>query len=219
MKENTGRLLFGMLLIFVGASFFVDQLGINLGFNLFSLWPLFLVALGLSLIIRNSWLGGLLLLFLGVGFLSSNFLSFSIFSLWPLIIIFFGIMVLVRPKEQWNPSTATVTSQIINESIVFWGIDKKVQSESFKGGKLDCVFGGGKLDLREVQIAPEGATLSLNCIFGGIEVLVSDQMRIQTDGSGAFGGWENNFRSSSDETLPILRLTGSAVFGGISIKN
>jgi hypothetical protein len=107
----------------------------------------------------------------------------------------------------------------LNESIIFGSIEKDCKSQNFKGGKVDCVFGGLKLDLRGIKVAKEGAELEINAIFGGGEIWVSEKTRVVSQGSGVFGGWENKYSTDNTAGLPILRLTGTAVFGGVEVKS
>ena len=109
-------------------------------------------------------------------------------------------------------------SDTINEAVVFWGMDKAVTSDSFKGGEVTCVFGGGKLDLSNVKIAKDGATLEINCIFGGAEIILPKDINVVTNGTGVFGGWSPKI-STSKSTGPRLEITGAAVFGGVEVRN
>jgi hypothetical protein len=45
-------------------------------------------------------------------------------------------------------------------------------SQAFRGGEVECWYGGGVIDLRDAQLAPEGATLRVRAIFGGGQIVV-----------------------------------------------
>ena len=39
MRARSSSLLIGLLFILLGIGFFIDQLGINIGFKIFNFWP------------------------------------------------------------------------------------------------------------------------------------------------------------------------------------
>jgi len=131
-----------------------------------------------------------------------------------------GISVLFRAPQKYNTYSSGKSDQdMIKETVAFGSLEKTYNSNKFRGGKVDCLFAGIKLDLRSVKLATEGAELEVNAIFGGGEILVNKNMRVQASGTGVFGGWNNNFESGITDTNPVLRIKGSAVFGGVEIKN
>lgn len=216
------RIFVGFFLILLGIGFLLDQLGLNfLNFNVFNFWPLIFFAIGIPMLVKRNLIGAMIFIMLGIVFLFANFFGYSIFAIiWPAIIILIGISIIFKPRNgPWeNNKSATVSKDSINESVVFWGLDNVINSDNFLGGKVDCVFGGFKLDLRNVKIAKEGANLELNAVFGGGEITLPKDARIQVDGTGVFGGVNNNTQSGKEED-PIIKIKASAVFGGIEIRN
>ena len=105
----------------------------------------------------------------------------------------------------------------VSETVVFWGIDKNMDSKAFKGGDITVAFGGAKLDLRDSIIDKGGAKLVLNAAFGGIEVLLPKDCNVVSDGVGILGGWDNKF-NQREAKGPKLEITGTAIFGGIEVK-
>ena len=219
------RLTIGLFFIFLGLSLFLDQLGFVNSFwsTVFNLWPLLLVIWGILFLIKRKLVAALFLLFFGVAFLLSNFFNISICSVWPLLIIIVGLLVLIRPGRQWNwenfGKVTNVKRDSINESVVFWSYNEAVKSDNFVGGKIDCIFGGFKLDLREAKISKESAFLEVNCVFGGGELILPKNVRLDTDFSSVMGGVTNKATTSTKSTDPLLRIKAAAVFGGIAIKN
>ena len=138
----------------------------------------------------------------------------------PILIIAIGISILFKsPQKIANYAGGSSDQNKINESIVFGSLEKTYTSSDFSGGKIDCVFAGMKVDLRNIKLSAKGADLEINAIFGGGEVLVSKDMCVQAQGTGVFGGWENSFSAASSTNTPVLRIKGAAVFGGVEVKN
>ncbi|HXN64501.1 MAG TPA: DUF5668 domain-containing protein [Candidatus Acidoferrales bacterium] len=105
---------------------------------------------------------------------------------------------------------------------VFSYFERRIVSQNFTGGKLDCVFGGFKVDLTGAEISGDQAVLEVNAVFGGGEIIVPDTWLISTPQSAAvFGAFTNEVREPlPSTTLPKrLLIKGAAVFGGVVIKN
>jgi len=218
------RILVGLFLVLLGIGFMLDQLGLNfLQFNVFNLWPFIFILIALPMLLKKQIIGGLIFLTLGCAFLFANFFGYSIFGMiWPIIIIIVGISIIFRPKRWDNhddsfSNSSTVEKDWINESVVFWGMDYVVKSDNFEGGKVECVFGGFKLDLRKAKIKDDAA-LELNAVFGAGELLLPRDVRVQVESTSVMGGVTNSTMSGKTED-PLIRIKASAVCGGVDIKN
>lgn len=224
MKINP-KFLFGVLVVIVGVILLFEQAGV---FPLFSkyiwmfftkLWPLILIAFGAKLLIGRNIFPGFILLLLGIVFLATNLFDWNFFSvLWPVVIIALGVSLLFKTEEKKEEGKVLSEKEFISESVVFWGVDKKVKSQNFKGGELNVAFGGLQLDLRDCKITKEGARLHINCAFGGVEIFVPKECRIKTDGKGFLGGWDVMLKERKIDE-PTLEITGGVIFGGVDIKD
>ena len=107
----------------------------------------------------------------------------------------------------------------IDLTTVFGGINRRVFSKTFKGGKTTNFFGGTDIDLTQADI--EG-TAVLDCVlaFGGLKLIVPANWEIQSDIITILGGVEDK-RHSPDVmgSGKKLILTGSCIFGGVEIKS
>ena len=77
-------------------------------------------------------------------------------------------------------------------------------------------YGGIDVDLREVELAP-GAQLSLHTLFGGIAIKTPPGWRVESEMKAFAGGVDTRTSSRDDPGAPVLTLTGTALFGGISV--
>ncbi|MDX9738961.1 MAG: DUF5668 domain-containing protein [Candidatus Dojkabacteria bacterium] len=223
--KNSTRFILGVILIVLGILFLVEQTGLLGGFTVslwsfvWTFWPLLLILLGAKLLIDGNSNGGLILLVIGTVLLSTNLFHWNFFAiLWPILIITIGISILIKKdRGSINTGKHSSTQDLLNETVVFWGVDKKVKSKEFKGGEINVAFGGCTIDLREAKIAKSGAKLHVNCAFGGVEIFVPKDCRVVTNGTGIFGAWEPKIEES-DITEPVLEITGGVAFGGVEIK-
>lgn len=161
----------------------------------------------------------LFLILLGLAFL----FDVSLWRLfWPLLIIIIGIRMLIpRGYYNWQSRREEVREDTLDYSAVFSGLDKKIVTKDFKGGKVNVVFGGGTLDLSEAQIAKNGtAKLEVNAVFGGIKIIVPRTWNVNSSLVGVFGGF-NNATELPEEKAQTgrLLLKGAAVFGGGEVVN
>ncbi len=94
------------------------------------------------------------------------------------------------------------------------------QATSFQGGSVDCLFGGGVVDLRGATLDPAGATLHLRAIFGGAQVIVPETWQVTTHLKGIFGG-AGDARPHIERPVdaPHLTIDGLALFGGAGITS
>ncbi|WP_459589487.1 DUF1707 SHOCT-like domain-containing protein [Corynebacterium camporealensis] len=80
-------------------------------------------------------------------------------------------------------------------------------------------FGGSEIDLRNVELSAPVTEINVYALFGGTEIVVPDNVRVEIDGVGIFGGF-----GSSDEpknfppNAPTVQVTGLALFGGVNVK-
>ncbi len=224
MKTNA-KLVVGGVLILFGAIFLMDTMGILSFFHLSTgdiigiLWPAILLALGIKMLLDRNISIGIILTSLGMMFLLTHVFNISFFSmLWPMIIIVIGLSMIFRQNDHhMNEGKKYFGGDRLSETVIFWGIDRNVDSKTFKGGDVTVAFGGAKLDLRNAGIDKKGAKLVLNTAFGGIEVFVPKDCNVVSDGIGILGGWDNKFSQKNDKG-PTLEITGTAIFGGVDIK-
>ncbi len=115
------------------------------------------------------------------------------------------------------PSRGDEESDELDLVAVLDGIELKSRAKAFTGGSMLAWFGGIDVDLREAELAP-GARLSLNTLFGGIAVKAPPGCRLESELRAVAGGVDARSRVQDDPDAPVLTLTGTAVFGGISVN-
>jgi hypothetical protein len=91
-------------------------------------------------------------------------------------------------------------------------------SSAFRGGTLECWYGGGVVDLRDATLDAAGARLSVRAIFGGGQILVPDEWRVESTVSGI--GAMRDVRPARERpvTAPLLAVDGLVVMGGIGVS-
>jgi hypothetical protein len=121
-------------------------------------------------------------------------------------------------KERIVPVDAPDAPEVTLRAI-FEPIDFRSSSTMFRGGTLDCWFGGGVIDLRDAILDPSGARIEVRAIFGGAQFLVPESWRVTTNVAGIGGISDARGSIQRPVTAPLLVIDGIALFGGFSITS
>jgi hypothetical protein len=128
-----------------------------------------------------------------------------------------GVMVAAAVAKQVVQSRGDEDSDELALAAIYDGVELKSRAKAFRGGSLLAWFGGIDLDLCEAELVP-GAELSAHAIFGGIDVQTPPHWRVESNATALFGGVDARTPAQDDPTAPLLRVTGTAVFGGIDVS-
>ena len=121
-----------------------------------------------------------------------------------------------------SPGAGTVTPAAKGRRLVavFSGISRKGRWHPEPVTRILAVFGGAELDFREADLPAREITINAVAVFGGVSITVPPEMRVVDTGSAFLGGREISGESaeSSRPDAPVLRITGTCVFGGVEVK-
>ena len=95
--------------------------------------------------------------------------------------------------------------------------DYSYSGQRFEGAEVHTSFGYTCLDLRGADIM-DGAVITLECSFGGIDIRVDKDVCIKNDINTAFAGVECNCINQQVGDVKTLYVKGQCSFGGIEIK-
>jgi len=101
----------------------------------------------------------------------------------------------------------------------FSELDFRSTSSAFRGGSVTTWFGGGVLDLRGATLDPAGATLRVNALFGGGNLVVPEGWNVETRITGLGGVGDGRPKIGRPADAPTLRFEGVAMFGGWGITS
>jgi hypothetical protein len=113
-----------------------------------------------------------------------------------------------------DPAANEVHLAAILEPLMF-----ESTANAFRGGSLDCWYGGGVVDLRQATLDPAGATLHVRALFGGGQIVVPADWRVATKVVGLGGVGDARGGPGPAEGAPTLTLEGFVVFGGFGIQS
>ena len=224
----TRNIILGVFLIILGVILGGNALGlfdINVFFK--GWWTLFIIIPCLiGLFNDNDKKGNLIGLIIGVLLLLAcrKVIDFDIIwkLLLPIIIIIIGLSLVFK-----NAFSTEVNQKInkLNKKIndkdgycaTFSGQEIKLDKETFNGTNINAIFGGITLDLRDAVIKND-VVINTSSIFGGIDLIVPDDVKIKIRSNSIFGGVSNKKKNSSVESGKVIYVNATCIFGGVEIK-
>jgi hypothetical protein len=121
-------------------------------------------------------------------------------------------------KRTLVPTTDPSADEIVAVAI-FDQLDVHSTSRNFRGGQLECWYGGGVLDLRDAVLAPEGATLQVRAVFGGGQILVPAEWKVVSTVRGAGGLQDMREAKGYASDAPELVIEGIVIAGGFAVSS
>jgi predicted membrane protein len=238
---RTPRIFFAVFLIAAGILLFLGNLGL---LPIRSLWDLVptvgLTVLGLVRLLQgermSARLFGVLLIAFGCLFLLVNLGILHVRARdgsWQLAILFivFGIGLLIKvlesgqenhPFSRWGRTAGGDKVNLLDEVAVFGSVKRKLDTLDFRGGEARTLFGEVKIDLRRAGIAAtqESVVVDATAVFGAIKIRVPDAWRVNINGVGVLGVYEDKtIPPNQIAGVPLLIITGLSMFGSVEIEN
>ncbi|MQY02309.1 hypothetical protein ACRB68_03390 [Actinomadura sp. RB68] len=118
-------------------------------------------------------------------------------------------------KEGGPPAPAAQSATMV---AVFSGSQRKGRWLVEPRTNVTCVFGGVELDFRQAVLTQREVTVNVACVFGGVDITVPPGVRVINSISAVFGGVDVPHDDPLEPDAPVIRLTGMALFGGVSVK-
>lgn len=120
------------------------------------------------------------------------------------------------PEE---PTRVSTVDDAFERGAALTGLRIRVQSRQFRSGRVTAALAGVTVDLREAELSPEGATLYVQSALSGIDILVPPEWEVICDVDAVCAGvGEDRFASKARREGPRLRVTGTIVAGGLSVR-
>jgi predicted membrane protein len=233
-RQRLSKIITGLLVIGVGVIIMMKQMGMVLPGWILS-WKTLLIAIGFTHLIRHNFKGmaGYVLILIGTVFLFNDLLPLGINPkfVWPVAIIGFGILIVSKTVFGEKKNISFIgdeksfyevdSDDFIKAESFFGGVTKNVVSKNFKGASVSCVFGGTELNLMQTDFEKK-AVIDLNCVFGGVTMIIPSDWKVVSDLTSVFGGIEDKRPVDSlnlENDAKVLVLRGKCVFGGVEIDS
>lgn len=102
---------------------------------------------------------------------------------------------------------------------VFGGCERKGRWLVEPRTNVSVLCGGVELDLREAVLGQQEVTIQLAVILGGVDITLPHGVRVVNNTSAILGGADlHGTDQVVDPNVPVVRLTGTCMLGGVSVK-
>lgn len=216
-------MLIGIILILLGVYYIVKMLcpGFDIDISWNIIWPVILMVLGVEGTIRAKKLDlfNAILTLIGVIYLLSGLKIIGNINgrlILAIILIGAGISFILSSLGKKKVKTIS-KDKMINYNGIFGGVKEVVNSKDFKGANCYSIFGGIKLDLRDVLLKDD-AVINCYAVFGGIDLIVSEDVNVITHSSSLFGGVNNKTSNKNSDNKKTIYINVTAIFGGVDVK-
>lgn len=225
----TGRLMAGVILLGLGALFLLDSFDVLDAGRFHDYWPVLLILLGISSLLnhgsgKRGW--GVVLVGVGSVLLLRNLHLFYFpgRAVWPLVLVLIGANLIwrsLRRPRRIAPGDAATSTGLLSEFAIMGGGGRVVRSRQFRGGELTALMGGFDIDLREAELAPEGAHVEVFVMMGGIDFKVPENWTVVLKVTPILGGtdFKANVPVPAEAGGRVLTISGIAIMGGVGVKN
>jgi predicted membrane protein len=231
-RANPG-IIPALVVIGVGVLFLLNNLNLFYMHDVWRFWPVILIAAGLAKLVDSPFEGGrnngIVLVAIGAILLINTlgFIHLTWADFWPVILIGAGLLMLVNrlapiPLVSTGSAPSGVPADgLLNLHAVFGGVERKVNSDDFRGGHITAMFGGVDLNLRKAGMTVDTAVIDINVMFGGVDIKIPPNWLVILDGAMIFGGFSDKSVQPSPDMPGVKRLIvkGVAMFGGVGVKN
>jgi len=222
----TPRLIFGLAILAIGTILLLESLGVANADALWDYWPLFLVAIGVVKLNEarrtSAWISASLWVFVGAWWTLYNvgIVDLHILDLWPILLIVGGLSLMRRSWRPGRPrSESPVDADHSSGFAVFCGVRRQISSKNFENGDFSAIMGGCEVDMTQADISSGEATIDVVAIMGGIDIRVPRTWTIDDHVTAILGGFADRTDRSQADPNKRLVVRGTAMMGGVDIKN
>jgi len=223
----TPRLVFGLVVVWLGVVFFLDSWGFADADLILPYWPIALIAVGAIKVWRCGPSGGrapgIFWIVAGTILLLSNLslVHLNLRRTWPVLLVVAGGWIVFRAVRGVSRAEAPAAQPENALSLFAFmaGVNRKPAAGSFRGGDATAIMGGCEIDLRDSTPAVEGAVIEVFALWGGIEITVPGDWTVDLQATAILAGVEDTRKSVGSDPTKRLTVKGLAVMGGVEIKN
>ncbi len=228
MKHNAQSQLFiGLFILILGVLALVDNLNLFELRNVLQFWPTVFIVFG-ALKLKEAetskqkwWPIGFIALGVLMTLNNMGLIQFHLSDWWPAILIAIGIKIIFFDRKNADAREGvdfTNSSEEMLDVTAIMGESKnKITTQNFRFGDITAIMGAAELDFRQANIADQ-AVLDITSIMGGVVLIVPREWIVVNQTTAIMGGTEDKSMPAVDASKRLV-ITGSAIMGGIEIKN
>lgn len=141
---------------------------------------------------------------------------FTLFWVGLVLAMIGGAIAALRERRRVVPAPAPEADEIELRAI-FEPMHFQSRASGFRGGTIQCWYGGGVVDLRDAVLDPAGARLDIRAVFGGGQLIVPETWNVTSNVVGIGGVGDTRPRVERPADAPHLTIDGYVLFGGYAV--
>ena len=126
-----------------------------------------------------------------------------------------AVMIGATRRGDWSPGHTHVAVALMG------GVELSLRDARLDDAGLTigavAIMGGVEIDLRGADLRG-GVTIRAFALMGGVEVVVDPDTRVEAHGVGFMGGFDDSSGVPARPDGPVVRVTGFAMMGGVSVE-
>jgi hypothetical protein len=143
---------------------------------------------------------------------------FTLFWVGLVLAMIGGAIGALRARQREVPAPAADADEI-ELLATFEPLHFQSRASAFRGGTIQCWYGGGVIDLREATLDPAGARLDVRAVFGGGQIIVPETWIVTAGVKGIGGVGDTRPRLDRATDAPHLTVEGVVMFGGYAVMS
>ncbi|WP_051970019.1 DUF1707 SHOCT-like domain-containing protein [Kitasatospora azatica] len=117
-----------------------------------------------------------------------------------------------------TPPLPPAREESANLVAIFGGAVRKGRWRVGTHIRATAAFGGVELDLTDAVFESPEVLIEVSALFGGVSIRVPENVTLVGGGVGIFGGFDVREQTAPDPYAPVVRVKGTAIFGGCDAK-
>ena len=224
--NKMSNLLWGIVFIIVGVIFGLNALDIT-HINIFfdGWWTLFIIVpCFIGLFKDKEKTSNLICIIIGLCLLLGCLDVIEFAFIWklmvPAILVMIGLSFIFKDtlnkkvKKEIKKLNKKETKEYCS---CFSGQTIDFDKEEFKGCTLSAIFGSVKCNLRN-SIIKEDIVVNATSIFGGIDILIPEDVNVKINSTSIFGGVSDERKNKTKDAKHTIYINVTAMFGGVELK-
>jgi len=230
-----GGIIFGLIVVFIGAALLFDNLDTGSNDIPSEYWPIILIAIGLFGWIKKGLrpeFGSMMMMSLGSILLTQNLVDDIGFrELWPVLAIAIGVSIIFGGHgknhrkhkfgmkfEGGGRRWKNHERSNVDTSNFFSGGSRSFDGE-YTGSTEKVRLGSGGIDFTTATLPEEGATLRLDIALGEYKIRVPNEWKVDIKTEITMAEIEDDRSPAEEErTGPTLTISGKVLMGSVHIS-
>lgn len=212
--DSRKKAVFGIFLILTGLFLLLKNLHMlpELPSYVYS-WINILLAISIFHLFSGNHKAAMLFAGLWLFFTLDKYIHIDWRQFWPLILVVAGLSFLVKNR---NERRGTIADDYFDDTNILSSTHKIVASSMLQGGKVSCILGRAKLDLRDAKPV-SGCTIKVSIAFGGCDLILPSDWSVINQTSTIFASMKDYRQPNSSPATCQVVVKGLMFAGGCEV--